>query len=658
VRATTRRRQEGSERFVREINRALVARGQLDPVMQTISDHWTLVLQRLFPVWCVVGPGLADPGHIELTSRTVYLDSALLGTREEIISGRLEPRRILATFGVGIHEVLHAKCTRGWVMDRDIALSASDDEKLRQLAVDRRLLEEPRMEANGVREFPKDSNRGRFIRQALGAAVVDVILPRLSEAIMIEALSTGAVSRDLCGRTMVYAARTHYGVLDPSRLGPLPAIWERVLGGDDVARLDDLLARLTWVPDGDNDELDRYGALYRDVIGPPTPPPPSAGEQGHGRGAPCGEGSAPGEGGGSGDASNSAGEASKRTSADGQARGQEHGKRPDEQATGNDADTGVANAGGQDGDGDTPPTPQSLSDALAQAMAEQREGQLEQLNENVDLQKLLKSATKPEPPKNGGRGTGRPTGRPPDRGVNRPPFPDEVLMARQFARRMHQAREIGQNRISKGMPGGKFNPRAYTRGHAQRKLGVPVTTKPWEVTKVTRAPLQAPHVGLVIDTSGSMGAWEGSLGPIAWVLSEGLREFGGRLAIALFGNSAQLLSDGSRPLPLVPGIKTGGGTAFASDAVCLTAQHLELENQRRPRWVFCLSDGAWSDTETGVKKIRELHDLGVPVVHIAIGGHPPLSVEASSVVTVGDPADAMDLIAQATVDALTARRRR
>jgi hypothetical protein len=658
VSATTRGQQEGSERFVREINRALVARGKLDAVMQAISDHWTLVLQRLFPVWCVVGPGLADPGHIELTSRTVYLDSALLGTREEITSGRLEPRRILATFGVGIHEVLHAKCTRGWVMDRDLSLSASDDEKLRQLAVDRRLLEEPRMEANGIREFPADSKRGRFVRQALGAAVVDLILPRLSEAIMIEALATGAVSRDLCGRTMVYAARTHYGVLDPARLGPLPAIWKQVLGADDVLRLDDLLARLIWVPDGDNDELDRHAALYRDVIGPPPHPPPSAGEHARGTRGPRDEASAAGQCSSSGDASNRAAEASKTAGADGEAGGQDRDNSTDGHATGVAADSGVGKADGQNGAGDTPPPPQSLSDALEQAMAEQRDGQLEQLNEDIDLQKLLKDATTRTPPRKGTRGTGRPSGRLPDRGVNRPPFPDEVQMARQFARRLHQAREIGQKRLGKQTPGGRFNPRGYMRARGQRSLGVPVTATSWELTKTTRAPIREPHVGLVIDTSASMRVWEGSLGPIAWILSEGLREIGGRLAIALFGNGAELLSDGSRPLPIVPGIRTGGGTAFASDAVCLTAEYLELENPSRPRWIFCLSDGAWSDTESGVKRIRELQDGGVPVVHIAIGAFPPLSVEASRVVLVSDPADALDLIAYETVEALKARRRR
>ena len=635
--ATRRRRQGGSERFVREINRALVARGKLDPVMQGISDHWTLVLQRLFPVWCVVGPGLADPGHIELTSRTVYLDSdALLGTREEIISGRLEPRRILATFGVGIHEVCHAKHTSRWVMDRDIALSESDDEKLRQLAVDRRLLEEPRMEATGVREFPEDTKRGRFIRAALSAAVVDVIVPRLAEAMMTEALAVGGVSRDMAGRAFVYTgARCGY-LLDARALAPLPDVCQQVLGADDVQRLADLCARLLWVPDGENGLLDRFAEAYRSIIGDPPSRPPNAVGQAQRDGPPRGEGTADRTG-------EDVGEASDGASADGE-------------AAGGDADRRVAQTGGEDGGGDTQPTPQSLRDALEKAMAEQREAQLEQLHEDIDLQELLKSATNPRPPAKGGSGTGMPTGRLPDRGVNRPPFPDEVLLARQFARRLHQAREIGQKRLRKLMPGGKLNPRSYMRGHAQHELGVPVTAKPWEVTKVTRAPLQAPHVGLVIDTSGSMGVWEGSLGPIAWVLSEGLREFGGRLAIALFGNSAELVSDGSRPLPLVPGIKTGGGTAFASDAVCLTAQHLELENQRRPRWVFCLSDGAWSDTESGVRKVRELRELGVPVIHIAIGS-PPLAVEADSIVTVTNPDAAFDLIAQHVVDALKARRR-
>ena len=158
--------------FVQQLHRAAAQRGRLDPVYQDLSDHWTLVLQRLYPVWALIGPGLSDPGHIEIHSRTVYLDSdALLGSRAAIAAGQLEQRAILRCFGVALHETLHAKHTKRWAIEHDIELSESDDPADRQLAVDRRLLEEPRMEAHGVREFPPDSLRGRFVRRALQAAV-------------------------------------------------------------------------------------------------------------------------------------------------------------------------------------------------------------------------------------------------------------------------------------------------------------------------------------------------------------------------------------------------------------------------------------------------------------------------------------------------------
>ena len=107
----------------------------------------------------------------------------------------------------------------------------------------------------------------------------------------------------------------------------------------------------------------------------------------------------------------------------------------------------------------------------------------------------------------------------------------------------------------------------------------------------------------------------------------------------------------------MPGIKTGGGTAFAGEAISLCSDQLELDNPQRPRFVYCLSDGGWYDTERGVTKVRGLRDAGVPTIHIAIGCA-PLSVEADRVITIDDPATAMDLIAADTIAALQARRRR
>ena len=68
---------------------------------------------------------------------------------------------------------------------------------------------------------------------------------------------------------------------------------------------------------------------------------------------------------------------------------------------------------------------------------------------------------------------------------------------------------------------------------------------------------------------------EYALGPICWILTDALRQIGGRCATALFGNSVALLADGRRPLPLVPGIRTGGGTGFAGDAIELLCEQLD-----------------------------------------------------------------------------------
>ena len=44
--------------FVAQLHRAAAQRGKLDPVYQELSDHWTAILQRLYPVWALIGPGL------------------------------------------------------------------------------------------------------------------------------------------------------------------------------------------------------------------------------------------------------------------------------------------------------------------------------------------------------------------------------------------------------------------------------------------------------------------------------------------------------------------------------------------------------------------------------------------------------------------------
>ena len=206
--------------FAREVARAAAQRGRLDPVYQDLSEHFRLMFQKLYPVWVLLGPGLGSPAHIELTSRTVMMDSdRLLGDRATILAGALLPFRILVTIGVGLHEVFHAEHTKAWVGERDLELAESEDPDDRQLAEDRRLLEEPRMEAHGVRDHAPATGRGRFVRKALRAAVADVLLAEFGELLAKHIAFGVPISRDLCGRSMTYLhARTHCGTVDPQIL--------------------------------------------------------------------------------------------------------------------------------------------------------------------------------------------------------------------------------------------------------------------------------------------------------------------------------------------------------------------------------------------------------------------------------------------------------
>ena len=137
---------------------------------------------------------------------------------------------------------------------------------------------------------------------------------------------------------------------------------------------------------------------------------------------------------------------------------------------------------------DGQPAPGSLGETLEQSLEQAREGQLEQLDADLDLQQVLADAT--AHPQQGsssrqGRGTGLPTGRMPDRGVDRPAAPDEIQHARRYATRLRQALAHGTRRIDKRTPGG-FDGRAYTRGQAQRQTGRPVSTHPWRYTGRSR----------------------------------------------------------------------------------------------------------------------------------------------------------------------------
>ncbi len=90
----------------------------------------------------------------------------------------------------------------------------------------------------------------------------------------LAAVAGRPLTRDLAARATVYLqARTHYGIVEPATLDPLREVWRAVLGEEDLAALDDLYARVVWIPDGELDRLDEAAREYREIVGAPEPPP-------------------------------------------------------------------------------------------------------------------------------------------------------------------------------------------------------------------------------------------------------------------------------------------------------------------------------------------------------------------------------------------------
>ena len=156
-----------------------------------------------------------------------------------------------------------------------------------------------------------------------------MILPAFAEQLLAATLAGRPLTRDMAGRATVYLnARTHYGIVDPAVLDGLRRLWLQVLGERDLDALDALFAKVIWIPDGELDALDRAAREYRAIIGAPDPPEDDS----------C------------------------------------------DQAT--DGERADGKSGGQ-------PAAGSLGEALEQALEHAREGQLQQLDTDLDLQQVL-----------------------------------------------------------------------------------------------------------------------------------------------------------------------------------------------------------------------------------------------------------------------------
>ena len=255
----------------------------------------------------------------------------------------------------------------------------------------------------------------------------------------------------------------------------------------------------------------------------------------------------------------------------------------------------------------------------------------------------------------GGHGFGLGPGIPATGG--RPPVAIERTAARRLAHALQEARSKRLIREGRVNPPGRFSGRGAMRQASELERGAPVRGLAFATKRTVLAELWQPVVGIAVDVSGSMRPFEGPIASVAWVVHSAVEQVGGRGAVSLFGDEAELLCRPGHRLGEVPEVSAVGGSEDVGEGIELLRAVLPLSDRRRPRLLFLVGDGCWTSApwaEAGERNIAELRAGGCGVVSIGIGSEPRRHGE-SALVAVGEPLEIAAVIGSAAVEALGAR---
>jgi hypothetical protein len=149
-----------------------------------------------------------------------------------------------------------------------------------------------------------------------------------------------------------------------------------------------------------------------------------------------------------------------------------------------------------------------------------------------------------------------------------------------------------------------------------------------------------------------MGAYRQAMSSAAWILAHGARRTDAVSATITFGTTATLLvAPHQRPSQVLEMGASGGTTAF-THAVKLADQLLDLRRRTTVRMLAVVSDGALADPGPAQRLISTLHRTGCAVLWLHPAGKRTHTFTDTTTITVTNPVDAIEHIAQAATTAL------
>lgn len=233
-----------------------------------------------------------------------------------------------------------------------------------------------------------------------------------------------------------------------------------------------------------------------------------------------------------------------------------------------------------------------------------------------------------------------------------------VKVATMLDKAKYRERDIHE--ISSVTPPGRLRTRALVQGAALKSKGIMAQTEPWRRNVRTHTDEPTLKIGVMVDISGSMGSAMEPMAVTAWVMSEAAKRVQARAAMVYYGSDVFPTLKPGQSLDQVHVYTAPDGTEKFDKAFKAIDGALSLLHGDGARLLVVVSDGhyTWDESEKAAAWIKRCHAEGVAVLWLPFdAGHTAINIckGTDAVVLSGrlDPADAATKIGQAAAAALT-----
>ena len=220
-------------------------------------------------------------------------------------------------------------------------------------------------------------------------------------------------------------------------------------------------------------------------------------------------------------------------------------------------------------------------------------------------------------------------------------------------------RERDEQEIKSILPPGRLRTRAMVQEAAYKVVNPMMHAEPWRRTVRRHTDDPTLNVGVMVDISGSMASAMEPMAATAWAMSEAVRRVQGKCAMVYYGQDVFPTLKPGQHLDQVTVYTAPDGTEKFDKAFKALDGSLNLLNGTGARLLVIVSDGCYTDDERTKAKawVRACEKAGVAVLWIPFEeGRYARSIAGPDTVIlsdVRDPAEAAVQIGSAAANALT-----